>query len=222
MKNSTKTSLFGGALMAAGLSAQAQTFIYADTDTSGTYSSFAYSAAYGGYVDVAYRPAALDTLSYGYSAYFGGTTMSTSQTAGEMRSEAQWDGYGLLGYGYGTNVMQQYFQVSADATLLIEWDVSGTDGYTGLGVFEDVSGSTVFAWSPLAGDSLTGSALVAVQAGVDYGLVFGMQDIFSSGFGPYIYTSTDTQFISVTVVPTPGAAGVLGLGGLLAARRRRG
>ena len=216
---SSNICLFGGALMAAGMSAQAQSFIYADTDTTATYSSFAYSAAYGGALDVAYRPASLDTFSYGYSYYTGGTTMTTSQTATSMGTTGSWDGYGYLGYGYGTSVMQQYFQVSADAQLLIEWDVSGTDGYAGTVVFEDISGTPLFVWSGLT-DPLSGSALVDVYAGVDYGLLFGLYDV-ASGFGPYIFSSTETQYINVTLVPAPGAAMLLGLGGLATTRRRR-
>jgi len=220
MKNSTKVGLFGGALMTAGLTAQAQTFVYADTDTTGGYASFATSAAAYGYVDTVSRPASLDTFSYGYGAYFGGTTLSTSQTSTEMRAEGSWDGYGVLGYGYGYAVMQQFFQVSSDATLKIEWDVSGTDGYAGSIVFEDPSGTTLFSWDGYYGPA-AGTAYLAVSAGVDYGVIFGLQDIFVTGFGPYIFTDTATQFVSVSVIPTPGAAAVLGLGGLMAVRRRR-
>lgn len=221
MKNNSKVCLFGGALMAAGMSAQAQSFIYADTDTTATYSSLAYSSAYGGALDIAYRPASLDTFSYGYSYYTGGTTMTTSQTATSMAATGTWDGSGYSGYGYGKSVMQQYFQVSANAQLLIEWDVSGTDGYAGTVVFEDISGTPLFSWSGLS-DPLSGSALVNVSAGVDYGLLFGLYDL-SSGFGPFIFSSTETQYISVTLVPVPapGAASLLGLGGLVATRRRR-
>ena len=147
--------------------------------------------------------------------------MATTQTATSMGHTANWDGYGLLGYGFGYTFMQQFFQVSADATLLFEWDVSGTDGYAGAIVIEDATGGTLFAWSPLAGDAAAGSASVAVSAGVDYALIFGFQDIFSSGFGPFIFDSTETQFINVTLVPTPASAALLGLGGLVATRRRR-
>lgn len=224
MKTNTKMCLFGGALMTAGLTAQAQTFIYADADTTATYGSFASSYAYGvgGTADNAYRPATLDTYASGYSYALGTTTMSTSQTATSMRTEGSWDGGGYVGYGYGTNIMQQWFQTSADGALRIDWDVSGTDGYASALVLEDVSGNTLSRISPFAlGTATSGTRYISVDAGVDYGILFGLQDIFITGAGPFIFNSTDAQFINVTLIPAPGAAALLGLGGLVATRRRR-
>lgn len=208
-------ALFGGALMAAGMTANAQTFIYNATDTTGTYQSFAYSDAYGGTVDISYASGALNTSSTGTSI-LGTTTVSTSQTANSMRVDGQWDGTGPYGYGYGGSFIQQFFQVSANADLVIEWDFSGTDNYAFALVLEDPSFGLVFELDGLGGDPSSGSTTISLTAGTDYAVNFGLVD----GFLPFFF-STENQFISMTLVPAPGAIAVLGLGGLVATRRRR-
>lgn len=215
-----KAALFGGALMAAGMSANAQSFIYLDSGLGGAYPSFAQSVAYGGFGDVAYAPDPLNTMDSAYNAYTGTTTMSTTQTANNMTASGSWDGSGVLGYGYGIAQFQQFFMVgSNDLELLIEWDVSGTDAYASSIVLETAGGTTVFAFDPLfGGDPLVGSATVPLQAGVEYAYLGGL---VAGGAGPFIFSSTDTQFVSATLIPAPGAAGLLGIAGLAATRRRR-
>jgi len=213
--NLSKT-LFGGALACAGLTANAQQFIYSATDTSGAYSSFAYSYAYGGTTDISYDSGNLNTASGAYSAYFGGLDTSTSQTATSMNVQGTWDGTGIAAYGYGGNLLQQFFTVSQDAQLLISWDFSGTDLFAQALVLEDPGLGSIFTLDGLAGDPAAGSTTIDVVAGQQYGLVMGL----NAGFFPF-YFDTATQFINVQLVPAPGAVALFGGAGLLAARRRR-
>jgi len=208
-------ALFGGALMAAGMTANAQTFIYNATDTTGEFSSFAYSLAAGGYLDESNASGALNTSSTGYSYEIGTTTVSTSQTANSMRVDGQWDGGGYLPFlgGYGESVMQQFFQVSANADLIIEWDYSGTNGFPARAfVLQDPTLDVLFEVGGLAGGPTSGSVTISLTAGTDYAVVMWMGNTFFE---------TENQFISMTLVPAPGAIAVLGLGGLVATRRRR-
>lgn len=214
---SMNKALFGGALMAAGMTAQAQNFIYSAYDTTNTYASFAYSSAYYGALDISYASGALNTYASAYSYYTGTTTAWTTQSATSMGAYGQWGGDGLLGYGYGGNLMQQFFQVSHDGYLCFEWDFSGTDNYASAIVLTDPALGVVFELDGLGGDPSSGTAMVAVSAGTDYALIFGLQN----GFFPF-YFDTDVQYITVEFkIPAPGAAALLGMGGLLAVRRRR-
>ena len=217
----TKSCLFGGALLTAGMTANAQQFIINTTDSTGAYPTFAQSAAEGDpapYGDYVYAPSPLNTSSTAYTAANGTSTFSTSETSNTLRAEASWDGTGSAGYGYGFNNIQAFFQVSQDADLVLSWDVSGTDGFVSAFVIEDVSGATLLDVDPLGGDALSGSETVSLTAGTDYAFIGGMTN---SGFGPFITTANETQFIQAQLVPAPGAMGLLGVAGLAATRRRR-
>ena len=215
----SKAALFGGTLLAAGMTANAQSFILLDSGLGGAYPSFAYSNAYGsGGGTFAYAPDPLNTFSSAYSAYTGTTTISTSQSTSELRVEGSWDGTGLNGYGYGAGNIQQFFMVDQDTQLLIEWDVADTDAYARNILIETAAGVTLFAFNGLAGDPLVGSAIIDVDAGVEYAAILGLTN---GQFGPFIFAANDTQFVSVSVVPTPGVAGLFGVAGLAATRRRR-
>ena len=209
-------ALFGGALMAAGMTAQAQNFIYSANDTTNTNRSFAYSAAFGGGFDISYASGALNTYTSAVTSNYGATFAWTTQSATHMGAYGRWNGGGSSGFGYGGNLILQFFQVSQNAQLLIEWDFSGTDNYASAIVLTDPTSDVVFELDGLGGDPSSGTALVNVSAGTDYGILFGL----NNGSLPFFY-NTDTQFITVTLVPAPGAAALLGMGGLLAARRRR-
>lgn len=224
---SLNKSLFGGALLAAGMvatNAQAGEFIFQATNPADGAPSFAYSQAYANGFDIAYGPALLNTFATDNNAATGTTTASTTQTSTLLRTDISWDGGGSLGYGYGRTFMQQFFQVSNDSSLLIEWDFSGTDGYSSSFVLETASGAVLFSNEGTLGGAFVGSTKIALSAGVDYAAIFGFRDQ-TTGFGPFIFSTTN-QFISMTllkdgVVPTPGAMGLFGLAGLAAARRRR-
>ena len=217
----TKSCLFGGALLTAGMTANAQQFIINANDSTGAYPSFAQSQANGDpapYGDYVYAPAPLNTSSTAYTAAYGTNTFSTSETSNTLRAEAIWDGAGSAGFGYGFNNIQAFFQVSQDADLVLSWDVSGTDGFVSAIVIEDASGTTLLDVDPLAGDALSGSETVSLTAGTDYAFIGGMTN---GGFGPFIEVANETQFIQAQLVPAPGAMGLLGVAGLAATRRRR-
>ena len=218
----SKKYLFGGALMAAGMVANAQTFNYQDTSSDGSYNSFASVQAYGGALSQAVAPAPLNTSSTGTTGLTGTTTVSTFQNPSAFGINGVWQGGGSLGYGYGGGLIQQFFTVSQNAVLRIDWDVTGTDAYIGSIVFEDVvAGAVLFELSPLDGiGGLSGSVDIPVSAGTEYGAILALQDIFATNFAPF-YFNGQTQFITATLIPAPGAAGLLGLAGLAAVRRRR-
>ena len=213
MKTSTK-ALFGGALMAAGLTANAQTFTYFAGDTSGAYQAFAYSQANGGALDLTYDVGNFNTTSTGYSAYFGTTTVSTSQTATSFGASGSWAGDGILGYGYGASLNQVFFTVTSDTQLLVEWNFADTDLFVSGFILTDPGFGVVF--DVFDTGLLSGTALVDVFAGTRYGANAAM----AAGFGPYFF-STEEQFINISIVPAPGAAALLGAAGLVATRRRR-
>lgn len=219
MKNGTK-ALFGGALMAAGMSANAQSFIYNETDYTGAYSSFIVSQAVGGPSDVAYTPDLGNTTSTGTSAAYGTTTMSTTQDANGWRAEGVWDGMGTAGFGYGVARFQQFFTVTEDSIVTISWDTTETDGFWSALVFQDDVNGTLVANE--GGTSDAGS--VSFFADNDLNYVF-LGGLFNNGFGPFI-TATDARApafvqVSISEVPAPGAAALLGLAGVAGLRRRR-
>jgi len=210
--------LFGGALVAAGMSAQARTFVYSAYDAAGATQSYAFSYAPYETYDYAFGPDLLNTSTSDTDGFFGTNTFSTTQTATSMRASGRWEGDGSYGAGFGSSYILQFFQVSADAQLLIEWDFSATDNLVSADVFVDApGGASLFSLDP-SGDAV-GSAIVNVEAGVAYGIDFGL----IRGFGPFLF-DTNEKFIEVTLVPGPGVVGVLALAGLLgggASRRRR-
>lgn len=220
MKTTTKACLFGGALFTAGLTAQAQNFIYSANSvysgTYGTYPSFNYAIAYGGAGDYQLGQSAAYDFAYNY--YTGGLAASAYSGANMMRMEATWDGGGVLGYGYGGGRVQQFFTVDVNSIMTIEWDVTGTDGFNFALYGDDTAGglTNVLAFDGSV-DPLAGSVDVNLVAGQTYSIVLALD----AGFFPYYYT-TATQYIQATLaVPAPGGIAALGLGGLLAARRRR-
>jgi len=204
----TKIALFGGALTAAGM-ANAQNFIYLD-ESSGGSSSFARSSAYPGALDQANRPDTLNTYSSAYG-FTGTTTMSTTQTDTSMTARGEWAGDGYTGYGYGFSQIVQYFEVDEATDLLLEWDISQMPINASVAQFFVVGDTSFFNLNP-NNDPLDSSVTFSVEPGVEYGFI-GRVDGFIS--------STDTRFVRLSIVPTPGVASVLGIAGLAATRRRR-
>lgn len=225
MKNGTK-ALFGGALMACGMTANAQTFTYFDTSNpglGGAYPSFAQSIAYGGASsDVAYQTdGALDTSYSAYSALTGTSTFSTTQDANGWRAEGVWDGTGSLGYGYGFARFQSFFTVSEDATVTVSWDATQTDGFwSALVLRDDGSGSPAIL--NIGGTVDAGSVSFFADDDVRYLFIGGLAQGTS---GPFLFTadSRNPAFVEVSIgaVPAPGAAAMLGVVGLAGLRRRR-
>lgn len=76
---------------------------------------------------------------------------------------------------------------------------------------------------PVAGDNLPGSAGLALAAGTYTIVTGGFNTTFASSLSGTFTAGTNagTYDLAVTFVPAPGAAALLGLGGLVATRRRR-
>lgn len=210
-----KSCLFGGALMAAGI-ANAQEFTYSANSVSGNEESYAGSyAPYESY-DFASGAELKNTFVSEFDSNYGSNTFQTTQDATSMTATGQWAGDGSSGQGFGFAYIVQFFQVTEDAQILIEWDFSSTDNFVSADLFLDEgdSFSSIFELDN-NGDNV-GSALVDVEAGVDYGIDFGL----IRGFGPFLL-DTELKYINVTLIPAPGAVGLLAVAGLAASRRRR-
>jgi hypothetical protein len=86
------------------------------------------------------------------------------------------------------------------------------------------SGATTSLVSPGPSAAATGTldwTNAASFANGLYSFTYSMTPIFFNGTNTYLGSVADTGTISVTLVPTPGAGAVMGLGLLAAARRRR-
>lgn len=203
MNKNTSIGLFGGAWLAAGLSAQPQNFIYHDSDPSGVLDSYVLVMCEGGPSLIAYRPQPLTLHASGSDPEHGQTTMKTSQTPVAMRAEGGWDGAGTAGYGYGLTTLTQYFELLNDATMLIEWDVSGSNGKAGVALVNAQTQEPVYLWGPHEfGDPPTGSVEIQLLGETDYALAFGLYNIFASG-GGFALTSTQPKYVNVRMLAVP-------------------
>ena len=222
--NASKTALFGGALMAAGISgtAGAQSFT---TNDSGSYNLgptaysestvFAYSYQYAGSAyflnTISNQTSPGVNLSQSLDAY--GTATNVQVGSNILRVDSTWDGtQGYLGsYGYGGSSLLQFFSVASEGTLRFTWDVTDTDS------FEDAielwdGGDLLVDIDP--GDLGVGTLEIDIDAGVNYAVILDIEQVFT-------FTPGVTSFIQVELIPAPGPAAVAGLAGLAMVRRRR-
>jgi hypothetical protein len=212
MNAATKT-LFGGALLTAGMSVAhaAPEFTqpgnippYADdSQVAYVYDYYAFGLVpQGGYI--------LNGgfgSSYSVSTAYGSASglLDTDALIARADATGNTDAYGFAyGRSYG------YLSVTEDAILNLAWDFTG-EGFGGpLGEIEIIDwssgGNLVFET-----DAFTaGTASVNLLAGTNYGI----NVLANAGSG-------STAFASAILVPAPGAVGLLGAAGLVAARRRR-
>ncbi|MEO1715934.1 MAG: hypothetical protein AAFR76_02370 [Planctomycetota bacterium] len=212
MDKTTKT-LFGGALLSAGMvaNASAQSFTlpgnvppYPDTVVSGYVYDF---YAIGPYADGGASENGGFGDSYSISNAYG--SASSSITSNQLSASS--DGFGntdslggAFAQAYG------YLGVTQDGQLDLAWDFTGEGGFGPLGNI------TVVDWSAggvlvFETDAFTaGTASLNLLAGVNYGINL-------------VATSAqDTSaFATATLIPAPASAALMGLAGLAAARRRR-
>jgi len=208
--NTTTKTLFGGALLTAGMSmASAQSFTlpgnippYSDTIVQAYVYDFYTIGNVGGY-----------NLNGGFGDSYSVNTAygngSASITANSLSASSDGNGNtdflgGAFAQAYG------YLSVTQDAALNVAWDFTGEGGFGPLGNITIVDwtngGVLVFETSAFT----AGSDSIALQAGINYGINLTAT------------SAPDTSaFASAVLVPAPGAAALLGLAGVAAVRRRR-
>ncbi len=229
MSNVTKTCLFGGALFAAGVAGQADANVDFEFNFGGAYpTSFTLAYATDGstyfgspafilnqYVSYSPGTSPVPTavaVGYGYVAY--GSVSATYMAAGA---------YGGVAYGAGVGIGQAYAYFSAGTAqyVTIDWDFSNEFNTGSYGFYGDIAlvdwtagGVTVFSidLSLNPGDPLAGSVNIALAAGTNYSLLL---DAAAVQGGNSWATATFSK------IPAPASAGLLGLAGLVAVRRRR-
>ena len=127
---------------------------------------------------------------------------------------------GITGIGFDISV-STVDPSWADEVII---DISGPSGFSfrGAGANSNFSGDPVnadltFGWGPTAGTfSFSGTASVSGDAGTYNISAFDAFDDF-----PGSDNAVFLEGSSITLIPAPGAAALLGMGGLVATRRRR-
>ncbi len=210
--SSSRACLFGGTLLAAGLTSPAlgQEFVIGDV-FSGFFANVpganAYVYAYGSdMVDAQTGPA---SGPQSVAASLGGQPASITLGANEMVAQTSRDAAGFFTSFSATTS----FQLTQDAEVFLEWAVDedltqSNRVFQILGPDSGVIFDYISTATPGAG---TGS--VNLLAGVDYTLIT-TGDTFNGN-------DTTALFFSATVVPAPGAAALFCLGGAATLRRRR-
>ncbi len=190
-----KRRLFGGALLAAGLTAGAAGDFVIGSQPGGNY----VGAYFGGFIPFSingfYDETAFGT---GY-AHAQGSALSISAY-----------GYSVVDLAYTIHFNPIPFQVDADTLATVSWDFTGdTDGPGGAFIdsFISVDGP---------GGNLAFGDLFNPVGSVIINLVVGEQYSF---FGTALATGGISEFS--IVIPAPGGAALLGLAGFATRRRRR-
>ncbi|MEO1534332.1 MAG: hypothetical protein AAFS11_02050 [Planctomycetota bacterium] len=210
MNKSTKT-LFGGALLSAGMvaNASAQSFTqpgnippYADDFTTGfVYDYYTIGNVGGQTVNGGFGS------SYSISTAYGSAMGSI--TANQLSASS--DGFGNTdAYGGAYGNAYGYLSVTEDATLDLAWDFTGEGGFGPLGTIQivDWSSGGVLVFET---DAFTaGTDSVDLFAGTNYGILV----VATSAPGT-------SAFATATLIPAPASAALMGLAGLAATRRRR-
>lgn len=207
MTGTTKRSLFGGALLAAGMvaptvHAQNLSFQYSDAATAAY--DYPNKAQYHYQVFSGSGP-------FSISASVDGASSAIEHNSAGMFNKANSAHKGFIGGGY---TIFSYFQSDTTGNLNLNWDFSA-DVQPGGNFFDsrldiyDVTGGFANIFHADLNNPI-GNQQLAVTAGNQYALV-GLT-IALGGAGSSHYEVT---------IPAPGSAGLLGIAGLVAARRRR-
>jgi MYXO-CTERM domain-containing protein len=194
--------LFGGALLAAGLTAASSgDFIITGNVPTGNY----VGAYFGGFM-----PFSINADFWNYSAA-SGTAYALSQA--DAMSISNYGFGGDTGLAYALHFTPISFEVTADTNVTVSWDFTGdVDGIGGAYIdsFISVDGpSGNLAFGDL--NNPVGSVDVALSAGDTYTFI-----------GQALATGPGGTSQWSIVIPTPGAFALLGLAGLCGRRRRRG
>ena len=211
--HSSRASLFGGALLAAGLtgtaSAQFQSITTANEDFFGNLNpgGFAYAYNYtGGAYSYGLTAAAGEDSFTALAGNGSATATHTSSLIGGFISNPDSDTFAEFD-------LVVSFTMGAVSDVTAAWDVENNNVIS-VQVFDLVNtttGSTVFSFSPVNGP-FSGTQALSLTAGDSYTATLQL-----AGFQDF----PGDSFFSLTAVPTPGTLALLPLGGLLASRRRR-
>ncbi len=205
MTSNTKRSLFGGALLAAGVvtAAHGQNFAFQN--------SYSYVAAFDAYD---YSP-----FSYQYYAGAGFHSVSASvdnagsdivASATQISNSSRSSAKNYLGGGIN---FYSYFTVDNNGLANISWDFSADEGAGGqwidsfLAINDLTTGGTVFITD-------LNNPIGSTQVNLDVQHQYYLQGVTVA------WNGAGTSNFNVTI-PAPGAAGLLGIAGLVAGRRRR-
>ncbi|MFG0326898.1 MAG: hypothetical protein ACF8SC_06485 [Phycisphaerales bacterium JB037] len=203
-----KACLFGGTLVAAGLSgaagAQQGTFSSPFTYTA---SSYVYSLRFGSGTDN--QPPGQGFFDLGASV--AGASASAFARPREMRIEV---GDGDEQESASGEIRLTSFGVTADTTASVLWDSLGVNISGSFLITDTATQATIASGTVGPNPSPTGSMDFQLFAGSTYALEMQLQTLNLSS------DSAASGFISF-VAPAPPSAALLGLGGLLTARRRR-
>ena len=189
-----KTALFGGALMSAGLACEV---VSADSIFDVTQNLLVWDNGGGGGV----------FSETGYQAYAspsdvaGGSLLSSPNM---IRLESWFDQSGGNAYSYITAGVQ--FEVARTFEATLSWNMTG-DAYNYFTGLSEV-GFGYLASPELDGNVFSGT--VTLEQG----------RVYSLSMTSHLLSSGD-NFIQLETIPSPGVLAVLGLGGIINARRRR-
>jgi len=206
---SASKCLFGGALLSAGLtvgSASAQQFQLGYTAAHlAVYEFGSFNSDYQSHFT--YGDVNLSVAVSGDSAYANGTLV---MNASGMSAKATAGSFGAYAYSHDHDLIT-YFTVDQNFNATVDWDFTqANSSYTNyLTIIDADNNLTVFDH-----DSDAGTTQVSFTAGTNY-VMFALSDVTAANFG-----EVGTSRWSITV-PAPGSAGLLGLAGVIAARRRR-
>jgi len=200
----SKTMLFGGVLMCAGI-ANAGVFQF-DTDQFGNY-SYAFTNAYadgGSYESTGDTSTDLSpsiSVQAQSDSWFGGAVINMDTISAEAGSTGSQGGFA---YSYA----RAFLMFDADTDVQIDWDFFDDDSRARIQLVNMAGRFTVFE---RGNDS--GSEVFTFEAGRFYDVQLRAE--LEDSAGPA------ASFVTLGAVPAPGAAVLAGVAGLAAVRRRR-
>lgn len=189
--------LFGGALMAAGVSVAAAGDFTGFTQASGNYTG----AYFGGF------------SGFSINGFYNNTSTSGASIAIAEGTATSFLAYGFdggTGLAYAIHFNPIAFGVDADTAVQVSWDFTGDEGPGG--AYIDSYFSIDGPGGNLAAADLNtpvGSTTINLVAGETYTIL-----------GTALAAGGGTSFFSM-VIPAPGAIALLGMAGLVGRRRRR-
>ncbi|MCB9845928.1 MAG: PEP-CTERM sorting domain-containing protein [Phycisphaeraceae bacterium] len=194
-----KACLFGGTLLAAGMTSSANSQVFSFTYSAIRVGAYAYGVSGPSY-DGHYGPGF-----WSVAASEPGALATSDGTPSLIDMTATSDTLS----GAFAAAFVSYFTVSADTVATASWDYTGGFALTDFIVHNVTDGVDVLFVS--GGGTPPGTAPVPLEAGKDYRL----------SAWPFATGGLDGTSFARLEVPAPSSLALLGLGGLVATRRRR-